>query len=203
MISWVVASHDPTILYTHLVASMWDLDGDELVVVESAPSIARAYNDGQARARWRLRCYVHHDVAFLDLPRLRAELVAAATPQAGMVGLIGSRTPVLPWWDGDPLGSVHDARIGAINYGDGGPCSTLDGLLLATVHDLDWDEALGGWHGYDYDACRQMGARGLHNVCLTGGAAMVRHNTTGSRDPDELAGWTQAVAYLRSKWEDG
>lgn len=197
MISWIVASHDPTILLSNLAASMLDPGDDEVVLIDDAPSIAAAYNQGQARAKHRIRCYVHHDVAFLDLPRLRTELVAAVDG-AGMVGLIGSRTPALPWWDGDVLGSVFDSRIGLLDFGPGGPCAVLDGLLLATVHDVAWDETIPGWHGYDYDACMQL--RGLTNVCLTGGGQMVRHNTTNPSDPRVLTGWDETLRLLREKW---
>lgn len=200
MISWIVASHDPTILYANLVASMVDMADDELVLVDDLPSIAAAYNYGQSWAMHPVRCYVHHDVQMLDLPRLRAELLEHTTLAVGMVGLIGSRTPTLPWWDGEQCGSVFDGRIGALNSGPGGECSTLDGVLLATVHDVAWDETIPGFHGYDYDSCRQMLVRGLPNWCLTGGHEMVRHNTTGSTDPDQLAGFHDAMARLRQKW---
>lgn len=203
MISWVVATHDLEVLYRNLVVSMWDLAGDELVVVQDATSIAAAYNEGQARAKHSIRCYVHHDVEFLDLPRLRRELVAHTTAAMGMVGLIGSRTRAYPWWDGEQLGSVFDQRIGELNSGPGGECAILDGLLLATVHEVAWDEAIPGWHGYDHDACEQMLHRGLSNFCLTGGHQMVRHNASGSRDPDLLDGFHRGMALVREKWGAG
>lgn len=198
MISWIVATHDPTILYRNLVASLWILD--DLVVIENPPSIAGAYNEGQARAIHPLRVYVHHDVEILDLPRLRAELMEHATPERGMVGVIGSRTDRLPWWDGEQCGSVLDSRIGFLDSGPGGECAQLDGLLLATVQDVVWDETIPGFHGYDYDMCRQQAEAGRSNFCLTGGREMLRHNASGSRDPDQLSGWTEALAALRSKW---
>jgi hypothetical protein len=200
VISWIVATHNPTILYANLIASMWDLVNDELVVVESPHSIAAAYNEGQSRAKFPLRCYVHHDVEFLDLPRLRAELVQHCTPSVGLVGVIGSRTDVLPWWDGKQCGSIVDSRIGLLDSGPGGECAQLDGVLLATVHDVDWDESIPGFHGYDYDACRQMTARGLTNWCLDDGAKMLRHNATNSTDPDRLDGFHDALTRLRGKW---
>lgn len=198
MISWIVATHDPMILYRHFLASLTTAV-DELVVVEGAPSIAAAYNEGQSRATRPVRCYVHHDVQILDLPRLRAELLEH-TPGRGMVGVVGSRTDVLPWWDGEMCGSVFDQRIGHLDNGPGGECAVLDGLLLATAQTVKWDESIPGWHGYDYDMCRQMTDRGLINFCLTGGKEMVRHNTTSGRDPDHLTGWADALAVLRLKW---
>jgi hypothetical protein len=202
VISWIVASHDETILLKNLIASMWDLGSDQLIVVRDAPSIAAAYNEGQAQAEHPVRCYVHHDVQILNLPRLRTALVEHTTDAVGMVGVIGSRTVSMPWWDGVCLGSVVDGRHGVLGFGVGGPCSVLDGLLLATVHQVDWDETIPGWHGYDHDACSQMLARGLSNHCLDSGHELVAHNTNNSRDPDNLTGFHDAIARVRQKWGD-
>ncbi|HEY9472991.1 MAG TPA: glycosyltransferase [Mycobacteriales bacterium] len=200
MISWIVASHDPTILLRNLAASMVDVGSDQVIVVENAPSIAVAYNEGQAKADFPVRCYVHHDVQILNLPRLRAELVEHATDAVGMVGVVGSRTVALPWWSGVCLGSVVDGRHGVLGFGEGGPCAILDGLLLATAQHVEWDETIPGWHGYDADACLQMAARGLPNECVGGGHELVAHNTNNSRDPDELNGFHDAMARVKQKW---
>jgi hypothetical protein len=198
MISWIVATHDRAVLEANLLPGL-PVD-DELVLVEDAPSIAAAYNEGQARATHQLRCYVHHDVAILDPVRLRERLIAACTPEVGMVGVIGSREPVWPWWNGSTVGSVFDARLGLLDFGAGGPCAYLDGLLLATVHDVTWDETYAGWHGYDHDACAQMLARGLPNFCLSAGHRLVRHNTDGPTNTHAITGWAKAEQRYREKW---
>lgn len=203
MISWIVATHDLDILDTNLRATLWLEDGDEVVVVQDAPSIAAAYNKGQAAATQSIRCYVHHDVQILDSARLRAQLIEHCTSDVGMVGVIGSTDRTVPWWEGANLGSVIDARMGRIDFGPGGPCATLDGLLLATAQHLEWDESYPGWHLYDHDICRQQLAAGRSNWCLTGGAEMLRHNTAGSSKTHELAGWGEATARYREKWNPG
>jgi len=200
MISWIVASHHYPTLRDNLAATMRGTGDDEVVVVENATSIAAAYNEGQDRARNPIRCYVHHDVRILDARRLRAELVDACTSQVGMVGVVGSRTAVWPWWDGLTLGSVVDGRMGVLNLGSGGPCAVLDGLLLATVHTVQWDESYPGWHGYDHDMCAQMVAHGLSNLCLTDGYQMVHHNTDGPTNVGYVDGWAEAERRYREKW---
>lgn len=199
MISWIVATHNRAILDANLLATLELADGDELVVIEDAPSIAVAYNRGQARATQPVRCYVHHDVQILDLPKLRAELLEHC-PGSGVVGVIGSRNPVVPWWDGDTLGSVVDARLGRLDFGAGGPCAYLDGLLLATSHSLEWDESYPGWHLYDHDICRQALDAGHTNWCLEGGAELVRHNTSGTSRMRELVGWDTGLARFIEKY---
>lgn len=200
MISWIVASHDPSVLNANLRATLQLEGADELIVVEDAASIAVAYNLGQSQATQPIRCYVHHDVQLLSSPRLRAGLVAWCTPSVGIVGLIGSRTPKVPWWKGQLCGSVIDGRDGMLHNGPGGQAAYLDGLLLATIHDIDWDETFPGWHMYDHDACQQMLSRGLTNWCLDDGHQLVKHNTTGSSNTDTLAHYHDNIARLKAKW---
>jgi len=202
VISWIVATHNPAVLDANLLATLDLPTEDELVVVEDAPSIAVAYNRGRARATRPVRCYVHHDVQVLDPARLRAGLLEHC-PAAGIVGVIGSRNPVVPWWDGQKLGSVVDARLGRLDFGPGGPCAFLDGLLLATSLDLEWDETYPGWHLYDHDICRQALDAGRTNWCLDDGAGLVRHNTAGSTNVHQLMGWAEGVSRYAEKYSQG
>ena len=200
MISYIVASHDPKVLRDNLSATVACAPGDEVVVVRDAVSIAAAYNEGQSRARNPIRCYVHNDVRVLKPERLRAELIAHCTPAVGLVGIVGSRDARVPWWEGVTCGSVVDARMGLLDFGPGGECAYLDGLLLASVHALEWDESYPGFHLYDHDICQQSLARGFTNFCLDGGQDLVFHNTRGSTDVHKLASWDENVARFRSKW---
>lgn len=200
MISWIVASHHWPTLRDNLGATVRGVGDDEVVVVENATSIAAAYNEGQERATQPIRVYVHHDVR-VNAPRLRAELIEHCTPAVGMVGVIGSRVRSLPWWDAEAkCGSVMDSRMGLLNFGPGGEAVYLDGLLLATVHDLTWDEDYPGWHGYDMDICEQQLRAGRPNWCLSDGQFLVAHNTTGSTDPDLLDGFNDAMERFKTKW---
>lgn len=203
MISWIVATHDRAILDACLGPTV--PDGDELIVVEGAASIADAYNTGTAGASHPVRCYVHHDVVLVDPGRLRAALLKHCTTDVGMVGVIGCRAPVVPWWSGDVVGSVVDTRRGMGRLGPGGhgPAAYLDGLLLATSHTVSWDDSYDGWHGYDHDMCRQMLDRGLTNWCLPDGHQLVRHESHGSRNPERIPGWDAALARFAAKWGDG
>jgi hypothetical protein len=200
VISWIVASHHYPTLRDNLGATIRGVDQDEVVVVENATSIAAAYNEGQARATQPIRAYIHHDVRIGDARRLRAELVEHCTPAIGWVGVIGSRNRVLPWWDGERCGSVVDARMGLLDFGEGGTCAYLDGLLLATVHEWKWDESYPGWHWYDHDICEQALDRFLPNWCLTDGHQLVLHNTAGSAVTDQLPGWNEGKARFVEKW---
>lgn len=200
MISWIVASHDASILADNLAATLTLKDDDELIVIRDAPTIAVAYNEGALRAVQPIKVYVHHDVRIRDLGRLRVDLATHVQPWVGIVGIIGSRTRAVPYWDGSPCGSVDDARIGRLGSGRGGEAAYLDGLLLATAQDITWDEAYPGWHWYDHDVCAQMLAQGLPNWCLSDGHTLVFHNTASTGDPDELPGYHEGMTRFRRKW---
>lgn len=202
MISWIVASHQPQVLAENLLATLALTAEDELVVIRDAPSITAAYAQGQAEATRPVRCYIHQDVRILDLDTLRTELIDTSRG-VGIVGVVGSRSPVMPWWDGDLCGSVVDARLGLLHFGPGGECAVVDGLLLATRQHINWDVDWPGWHGYDHDACAQMRHRGLANWCLTGGEKLVLHNTSCPTSTAALTGWDVATARYHTKWAVG
>lgn len=204
MISWVVASHRDDVLASVLLPSLAAAEraGDQVVVVRDAPSMAAAYNQGGRRAVHPVRCYLHHDVRLLAPALLRGLLLSACRPDVGMVGVIGSETAVVPWWEGRPCGSVVDTRGGGpLHFGPGGHgCAYLDGLLLATAQPVDWDEGYGGWHLYDVDACHGMLAAGLPNICLPGGNELVEHVNDGPLDMRHLDGWNEALGRFAAKW---
>lgn len=200
MISWIVASHLPEVFEANLSASL-ELGEDEELIVLNRPSITLAYAEGQERAKNPIRCYIHHDVQILDGQALRQGLLDWCRFM-GMVGVVGSRDLRIPWWEGSMCGSVDDTRIGIFGPQVGGPCSILDGLLLATAHHIDWDTDWPGWHGYDHDACTQLLRRGEQNWCLTNGHELVRHNTSGPSSMAHLTGWPDAVARYQAKWGD-
>lgn len=199
MISWIVASHRPELLATNLLSTLEIDNGDDLVVIENAPSITMAYAEGQERATQPIRCYIHSDVQILDTSELRSQLIET-TPGVGIVGVIGSRSMVLPWWNGDLLGSVQDGRLGTLDFGLGGPCDVLDGLLLASRRTLTWDTDWPGWHGYDYDICQQMLYVGSVNFCLDNGKDLIRHNSDSPFALDSIEGWHDAPLRFIAKW---
>lgn len=202
MISWIVATNDRETLEANLSATL-EFDGaDELVVVDDPSSIAVAYNQGSRQARNAIRCYVHDDIRILDWSRLRCELLVHCRSDVGLVGVIGSKTPAIPWWMGERCGSVDSTSHGRMDAGPGGTsCAYLDGVLLATTQDIAWDESYSGFHFYDYDSCMQMLDRGLANYCVTNGADLVFHNADVSkltgRRPAE---WNRAARHFVEKW---
>jgi hypothetical protein len=200
MISWIVASHRPDILERHLLPTLQLQDEDELVVVKDAESITLAYAEGQLRATQPVKCYVHSDVRVYNYQLLRAELIHA-TEERGLVGVIGAMDACVPWWNGQVVGSVFDSRLGTLDFGPGGTCAVLDGVLLATRWYISWDISWPGWHGYDYDASAQVRAVDEYGVwCLTGGMQLIGHYSDSPYALDAIDGWAEAERRYKEKW---
>lgn len=199
MISWVVASHDERILNNNLLYTLNVPEEDELVIIRDAPSITWAYEEGQQLATRPVHCFIHHDVRIINQQLLRDYLIAD-TEKHELVGVVGSTTLAIPWSNGHVLGSVGDSRLGVLNFGNGGECRLLDGLLLASRSHLPWDTSWTGWHGYDYDICMQVHANGGSVWCMDNGAAMVVHCSDSPFVEATIDGWPQAAARFQEKW---
>lgn len=203
MISYIVMSNDKVTLERNLLRSLCLKDGDEIVVVMNQPSAAIALNIGMAKAKNKIKAFVHSDVVILDNERLRAELIDHCNDEIGMVGVIGSRNGAhIPWWEKDVCGSVMEARLGVIDF-DGGDCqcAVMDGLFLATAQEFRFDESFAGFHFYDYDSCKLMLNNGLPNWCLKDGKTLMSHNCKTPFDVNELGkSYSDSVDLFIKKW---
>lgn len=199
MISWIVASHDKRILQDNLLYTLDLLPEDELILIEDAASITLAYAEGQERATKPVHCFIHHDVRIINQQLLREYLIAD-TAHHDLCGVVGTYRMAVPWWNGSPCGSVGDSRMGVLNFGIGGECVLLDGLLLASRKHLEWDTSWPGWHGYDYDICMTVKQDGGSVWCMDSGAAMLVHNSDSPFGLHQIDGWPEAEARFLVKW---
>jgi hypothetical protein len=121
-------------------------------------------------------------------------LLAYCIEDIGMVGIVGSQTDATPWWEGQCVGSVVDSRNGILYFSDGKQfCLHLDGLMLATYHDVRFDESIPGFHLYDQDICKQMAVKGLSNFCIKDGYRMITHFTQTPMDMSKINGYAEAM----------
>jgi hypothetical protein len=200
-ISYIACTHNPNILEKCLVQSLILQDDDELIVIEGANSIAKGYNSGIDRAKNKIKCFIHHDLIVTNPILLRMNLLAYCIEDIGMVGIVGSQTDATPWWEGQCVGSVVDSRNGILYFSDGKQfCLHLDGLMLATWHDVRFDESIPGFHLYDQDICNQMAVKGLSNFCIKDGYRMITHFTQTPMDMSKINGYAEAMAIYNAKW---
>src|SRR3990167_5694030 len=203
-ISYIIASKDKERFGAFIGATLKLSETDE-IICEKGETMAKAYNAGISKSINKIKCFIHDDVEILDMERLRGDIIKNCRDDTGIVGIIGTiNKDVFPWWDPkvDCCGNVLDERIGLINF-DGGDCecALLDGLLLATAQNIEFDETYKGFHLYDMDICRQMIAKGLKNWCLGNGASLVKHHTNGPLDTKELGeDWESNLKTYKDKW---
>jgi len=201
-ISYITCTHNRKIFEECLLISLTLKDDDELIVVEDSQSIAEGYNTGIDRAKNKIKCFIHHDIIVTNPTLLRMSLIAYCTEDIGMVGVIGSKTDEIPWWNGDCVGSVLDARKGIVYFSHGKEfCYHLDGVLLATCQDVRFDETIPGYHLYDQDICKQMIKKGLRNFCVKDGFRILTHFTNTPVD-QEVDGYAEVEKFYRKKWHD-
>jgi len=200
-ISYIACTHNTNILEKCLVQSLILQNDDELIVVEGAKSIAAGYNLGIDKANNKIKCFIHHDLIVTNPILLRMNLLAYCIEDVGIVGIVGSQTDAAPWWEGQCVGSVVDSRNGILYFSDGKQfCLHLDGLMLATWHDVRFDESILGFHLYDQDICKQMAAKGLSNFCIKDGYRMITHFTQTPMDMSKINGYAEAMAIYNAKW---
>ena len=200
-ISYIACTHNTNILEKCLVQSLILQDDDELIVIEGAKSIAAGYNSGIDKSKNTIKCFIHHDLIVTNPILLRMNLLAYCIEDIGMVGIVGSQTDATPWWEGQCVGSVVDSRNGILYFSDGKQfCLHLDGLMLATWHDVRFDESIPGFHLYDQDICNQMAVKGLSNFCIKDGYRMITHFTQTPMDMSKINGYAEAMAIYNAKW---
>jgi hypothetical protein len=200
-ISYIACTHNTNILEKCLVQSLILQNDDELIVVEGAKSIAAGYNLGIDKANNKIKCFIHHDLIVTNPILLRMNLLAYCIEDVGIVGIVGSQTDAAPWWEGQCVGSVVDSRNGILYFSDGKQfCLHLDGLMLATWHDVRFDESIPGFHLYDQDICKQMATKGLSNFCIKDGYRMITHFTQTPMDMSKINGYAEAMAIYTAKW---
>lgn len=154
----------PCIRKTNEVLRSLHLPELDLVKVEGAESITKAYMEGQMRAIFRIKTYIHQDVDLLD-PSWVFKVVRsfAEYPEYSLLGLVG--TTQLPdrgfWWEsgqqhirGELFSGAEKADWSFHPVSFVTEVKSLDGFFLASNTWLHWNERVPGWHIYDMEISR-------------------------------------------------
>jgi hypothetical protein len=188
----------------------------------AAGSIFRSYNALLERAAaldgLEALVLVHQDaeLASADLcATIRATLADPDVGLLGCAGAIGVRS--IAWWEASVTLSSFVNRYGEFGGGDleafswdwsaappyarTGEVETLDGFALVfspwVVRNLRFDEALGGFHGYDLDFCLQVREAGRKVVTADFRAI---HHRPLEMVPDQRE-WIEAHIRIAEKWD--
>lgn len=161
---------------------------------------------------------VHQD-AELATPGFGAVIrEALADPAVGVVGCVGAvGVRSIAWWEGSvtlaSFANRYDDHGGgdlpafswdwddAPPYARTGEVETLDGFVLVlspwAVRELRFDQALGGFHGYDLDFCLQVREAGRKVV--TADFRAIHHRPL--RMVPDLDEWVNAHVRVAEKWD--
>lgn len=148
--------------------------GVEYLSIREAKSMAAGYNEGMAGSNAKYKVYLHQD-AFIVNPYFICELLDIFQEDTiGMVGMVGA--PGMPenavMWTVPRVGKLYANRFysskmivfGEIE-GKYREVEAVDGLLMATQHDLPWREDLfDGWDFYDVSQSKEFIEKGYRVV---------------------------------------
>lgn len=145
----------------------------DVISVTEAPSMAAGYNAGMESSDAKYKVYLHQDVRIIN-PRFIEGLlqVFESDDSIGILGCVGttklgSAAMAVTSWNvgmvarnGFPLLLEYEKAPGLYER-----VEALDGLLLATQHDVRWrEDIMDGWDFYDISQCMEFKRSGYHVV---------------------------------------
>ncbi len=135
-----------------------------LLTVQEAKSMASGYNEAMKSSSARYKVYLHQDVFIVNKNFIYDILACFQSDQSlGMLGVVGVEHLLnnADAWESLDVGRCYTvgtfSGLGNIavtlersNPSDiFGEVEFIDGMLMATAYDQDWDERIGGFHFYD------------------------------------------------------
>lgn len=132
----------------------------EIIPIYDAASMTSGYNRGMRSSNAQYKVYLHQDT-FIIHPYFLEECITLFENHEtiGMIGVMGCK--LLPcsgtWWEGDRLftkfislideaGSLQIINEIPVGFE---PVEAIDGAIMITRIDLEWDERISGYHFYD------------------------------------------------------
>jgi hypothetical protein len=155
----------------------------EIIKMENAVSICKAYNEGALKAKYPYICFAHEDVDIkTDSWGTKIINHFEMNGDCGLLGIAGCiyKTKMIAWWSHSRILNVETKRINVIQdykynqkrlketfllnpFNESrSEVTNLDGVFLATTKDV-WEsnkfdeKLLTGFHGYDVDFSLQIG----------------------------------------------
>lgn len=150
----------------------------DLVTVSEAMSMTSGYNEAMGSTDAKYKVYMHQDVFIVNRYFLFDILsIFKIDNKIGLIGMVGykdvSASGVM-WqekrYGATPLlgsGAYSNSPINDYRYSSSDGISdvkVVDGLLMVTSTDIEWDEEFDGWDFYDATQCARFCERGYRVV---------------------------------------
>lgn len=188
MLSIIVCSRNKTLL-TEFIENVNKTVGVayEIIDIDNSKnnhSIFSAYNLGFSKCNYPYICFVHEDVLFHTLNWGEKIIAHLQEPNTGILGLAGSdlvtripgscsgKTSCVNIIQSDKRGKKASRKnLYPENFNQSKHSTILlDGVLLCLRRDLmeklEFDEQIGGFHGYDFDITLQSTIAGYTNYVI-------------------------------------
>lgn len=144
----------------------------DVITITDAPGMCAGYNTAMRDSDARYKIYMHQDVFITDRDFLsKLLLIFDSDSRIGMVGMVGAvrldTTGIM--WEMPRVGNLRTDKIDHLDFGFHEDqiidCDCVDGLLIATCHDIPWREDIfTGFHFYDISESMEFKKRGLRVV---------------------------------------
>lgn len=145
----------------------------EVIIITDAPSMAAGYNAGMKSSNAKYKVYLHQDVRIINTHFIEGVLrVFDSDDEIGILGCVGitdlgSTAMAVTSWNVGKV--VHNGNPLLLEYeevsGLYARVEALDGLLLATQHDVRWrEDIMDGWDFYDISQCIEFKRAGYQAV---------------------------------------
>lgn len=144
----------------------------DVITIEGAESMCVGYNAAMNESPAKYKIYMHQDVYITDRDFLIRLLdVFRSDDRIGMVGLVGA--PMLDrnaiMWEMPRVGNLMTDEIDhadfGTHYGEIIDVDCIDGLFMATQHDVPWrDDLFTGYHFYDISQSMEFRRHGYRVV---------------------------------------
>lgn len=141
----------------------------DIITIEDAPSMAAGYNAGMESSNAKYKVYLHQDVMIIDINFIEKLLkVFCSSNSIGILGCVGatklsSDAMAVTSWNVGKV--VQNAGPLLLEYeevsGLYAKVEAIDGLLMATQHDVRWrEDIMDGWDFYDISQCMEFKRNG-------------------------------------------
>lgn len=184
-ISFIICTNDELYLeecrfyISHLMVP--DEMNVSVISVSDAKSMAAGYNEAMRATGAKYKVYLHQDMFILNRRFILDILNVFRTDESiGAIGVAGAKRIPIDGrvWDALDLGGCYSiGSFSDVGYRAVKPdvecpiekpeeAEYLDGMLIATSHDIDWDESIGGFHFYDVTQSINLRERGWKTVVV-------------------------------------
>ena len=161
----------PCFLQTQEILKGYKLPEMELVFVQGSESIFRNYSEGQAKAKFPIKAYIHQDVNLMEPNWIFKVLSAFAdNPEYGLFGFVGTTKLNKRgfWWEsgreyirGELFSGKEKADWSFCPISSVVQAECVDSYFLVSNRHLNWNEKARGFHACDMEICRTAAAQGF------------------------------------------